>query len=104
MTCSFAGTPFGKSAARRPSRLRALLRLFRGEAAARARVVGVRRCVVPATPWARLRCTPKEAGRVNVLPHSGQTNVPDDARAGVVLVVVFLRVTARVAFALLFRF
>jgi hypothetical protein len=31
----------------------------------------------PATPCARLRWAPSEAGRVNVLPHSGQTNVPD---------------------------
>src|SRR3954452_3094631 len=31
----------------------------------------------PATPWARLRWAPSDAGRVNVFPHSGQTNSPD---------------------------
>src|SRR3954452_7878327 len=28
----------------------------------------------PTIPWARLRWAPNDAGRVNVLPHSGQTN------------------------------
>src|SRR5204863_5959813 len=31
---------------------------------------------LPATPWLRLRCAPNACGRLNVLPHSGQTNAP----------------------------
>jgi hypothetical protein len=30
----------------------------------------------PAMPWLRLRCAPNACGRLNVLPHSGHTNVP----------------------------
>jgi hypothetical protein len=33
------------------------------------------RAEAPTTPCARLRCAPSEAGRENVLPHSGQTSV-----------------------------
>src|SRR4029077_18898723 len=34
------------------------------------------RVEAPATPWARFRWAPKEAARLNVLPHSGHLNVP----------------------------
>lgn len=51
---------------------------------------------VPTTPWARLRCAPSEAGRVNVLPHSGQVSAPS-----LLVVLLVLVDVARLALAML---
>jgi hypothetical protein len=126
ITSSRAGTPFGKSVCRSASRLTeprplplseevellrlrprvaccwlvwatALLRAeppFREPLRARVRCA---RFEAPATPCARLRCAPKDAARLKVVPHSGHTNVPSSLTALVsllVLVVAALRVLA----------
>src|SRR5262249_41362148 len=101
MTASRAGTPPGKIAWRRASRLSCAADARAGErlerrplaaelvADARAtflldvtapeRVLLVPRAleVAPSTPWARRRWAPSAAARVNVRPHSGHLNVSD---------------------------
>jgi hypothetical protein len=101
MTSSLAGIPSGKtdfSKASRsiPSRLatapgpvRVAARLLIPEPpVAREDELRVGRLIArfarPATPCARLRCAPSAAARLNVRPHSGQTNAPASA-AGAVL-------------------
>jgi hypothetical protein len=97
MTLSLAGMPFGKSVRRRASRsveplpaelarlagavVRAPVRARRRRAALPvdevvdepARVAGVR-LVAPGILWVWRRWAPSDAARVNVRPHSGQTN------------------------------
>jgi hypothetical protein len=96
------GIPFGKSARRSASwstprlgRLGALVGAAATVLVRRVRVAAVLRAAlrrlrafweVPATPWIRARWAPSDAGRVNVLPHSGQIS---SLLAGLVAVVGF---------------
>ena len=96
MICSFAGTPFGKSDARRASRLTRPSRAECARVLVRGRDAPLRRAAAPATPCARLRCAPSDAARLNDLPHSGQTNVPLVLPAEVVRFVALFRFEADV--------
>src|SRR5438874_1393904 len=97
-TSSRAGMPFGKSVARRRSRLTPPV-LRRPSVAARA--VAPRRVVVlfrraavdvPATPCARRRWAPSAAARAKVFPHSGQSKIASVDAAPLEVADAFLRV------------
>ena len=54
-----------------------------GDAVVRRLDVVVLRADTPATPWARFRCAPSDAARVNDFPHSGHLKELGTARFAV---------------------